>query len=56
MKGIITQKARFKMALEYSYYWCVRTESILANTTDKHYHFGLAGQVENWVNSNYILN
>ena len=56
MSDIITQDARFQMAIEANYFWCVKTESLLDDTDNEHYHFGLVGQLENWIKCYYILN
>ena len=56
LENKISQGARFQFVIEQSYFWCIKTESILDNTDNEHYHFGLVGQLENWYNSKYILN
>ena len=56
LENKISQGARFQMAIDQSYFWCVKTEIILNDTNNDHYHFGLAGQLENWYKSKHILN
>ena len=53
---LINQSARFKMCLECSYFWCIKTETILNDTSFTGYYFGLAGQIEHYMQSKYILN
>jgi len=56
MENKISQGARFQFTIEQSYFWCIKTETILDDTNNEHYHFGLVGQLENWINCKYILN